>query len=53
MAFIASVKHDEKGLNFVTLESSGELHTEQNVGQLGLGICVKGTVLPPLPMQVV
>lgn len=42
-----------KWFNFVTLESSGELHTEQNVGQLGLGVSVKGTVFPPLPVQVI
>jgi hypothetical protein len=54
MAYIEFVKQDKrKWFNFVTLESSGELHTEQNVGQLGLRISVKGTVLPPLPVQVI
>ena len=41
-----------KRTELFTFESPGKFHAEQNVGQLGLGISIEGTVLPSLPVQV-
>jgi hypothetical protein len=42
-----------KGTELVTFESPGKFNAEQNIGQLGFGVSIEGTVTPPLPVQIV